>query len=84
MSDIVERLATARNMMELERAAADAIDEIERLRAADALMVEQFESQESEITMLRGLLREWLQAAEIAQDLTFAPVAKATDRALDE
>jgi chromosome segregation ATPase len=32
MSDIVERLATARNMSELERAAADAIDEIERLQ----------------------------------------------------
>jgi hypothetical protein len=32
MSDIVERLATARNMIELERAASDAIDEIERLR----------------------------------------------------
>jgi hypothetical protein len=32
MNDIVERLATARNMIELERAASDAIDEIERLR----------------------------------------------------
>jgi hypothetical protein len=32
VSDIVERLATARNMIELERAASDAIDEIERLR----------------------------------------------------
>jgi len=32
MADIVERLAQARNMIELERAAADAIDEIERLR----------------------------------------------------
>jgi hypothetical protein len=32
MSDIVEKLATARNMIELEHAAADAIDEIERLR----------------------------------------------------
>jgi hypothetical protein len=30
MTDIVERLAQARNMIELERAAADAIDEIER------------------------------------------------------
>jgi hypothetical protein len=41
MSDIVDRLATARNMIELEHAAADAINEIERLRgllreAADA------------------------------------------------
>jgi hypothetical protein len=33
MNDIVERLATARNMIELERAASDAIDEIEQLRA---------------------------------------------------
>ena len=32
MTDIAERLATARDMIELERAAADAIDEIERLR----------------------------------------------------
>ena len=32
MTDVVERLALARDMIELERAAADAIDEIERLR----------------------------------------------------
>jgi hypothetical protein len=32
MSDVVERLALARDMVELERAAADAIDEIERLK----------------------------------------------------
>jgi hypothetical protein len=35
MTDIVDRIATARDMIELERAAADVIGEINRLRAVE-------------------------------------------------
>ena len=38
--------------------------------------------QRAEIERLRGLLRQWRQAADLAEDMTFAPVAKATDEAL--
>jgi hypothetical protein len=66
MTDIVERLATARNMIELERAASNAIDEIERLRDEAALRIpykemargleDRLREQANEIERLRGLL----------------------------
>ncbi len=69
MSDIVERLATARNMIELERAASmqilnDAADEIERLTKqlqdavvdAEIIQMAQLKAEE-EIEQLRERLR---------------------------
>jgi hypothetical protein len=53
MSDIVERLATARNMIELERAAADAIDEIERLNNVLRLALDEKAQVIMEIEWLR-------------------------------
>lgn len=37
---------------------------------------------QKEIKRLRELLQQWRQTAEIAQDITFASIAKATDEAL--
>jgi hypothetical protein len=37
-----------------------------------------------EIERLRGLLREWRKVADIVKDLTFAPIAVATDKALGD
>jgi hypothetical protein len=53
MSDIVERLATAKNLIELEKAAAGAIDEIERLRETCVDHVEIEQALTAEIEQLR-------------------------------
>jgi len=45
-------------------------------------MAHKITRQQTEIDRLRGLLREWRQAADIAQDLTFVPIARKTDAAL--
>ena len=89
MSGVVERLRIRRNPM-LDGEREEAADEIERLRAAEKMMVEQFLDQEREATAqakeierLRSLLREWLDGGEDGADTYEARIREALDDVSD-